>query len=92
MANLIRREFPDVVRLISYQDTEVHKGTIYKAAGWTPTTLSEGGEWTRPSQYYRKVQSAAAKQRWEKPLRHDLPPDARSGEDGPVEPGNSAKR
>lgn len=32
----IRRTMPDVARLISYQDEEVHTGTIYKAAGWTP--------------------------------------------------------
>ena len=28
----------DVV--ISYQDVSVHRGTIYKAAGWVPTTIS----------------------------------------------------
>ena len=32
MVKRIKKEFPDIVRLISYQDTEVHKGTIYKAA------------------------------------------------------------
>lgn len=35
MARLIRNQRPEVSRLISYQDTSVHKGTIYKAAGWT---------------------------------------------------------
>lgn len=34
MARDIRKRFPDVVRLISYQDCEVHQGTIYKASGW----------------------------------------------------------
>ena len=32
----IARRFPDVPHLISYQDEDVHTGTIYKAAGWTP--------------------------------------------------------
>lgn len=31
----IARRFPDVPHLISYQDEAVHKGTIYRAAGWT---------------------------------------------------------
>jgi len=34
MARIIRRDFPEVPRLISYQDEEVHSGTIYAAAGW----------------------------------------------------------
>ena len=37
MAEIIRQEFPDVDQLISYQDTDAHTGTIYKAANWTPT-------------------------------------------------------
>jgi hypothetical protein len=28
-------------RLISYQDTAVHSGTIYRAAGWTPAAVSK---------------------------------------------------
>lgn len=55
MAKMIRREYPEVARLISYQDTEVHTGCIYKAAGWEPTNLSEGGEWARPSRPTRLV-------------------------------------
>jgi hypothetical protein len=34
MKNIIKIERPDIIKLISYQDTEVHLGTIYKAAGW----------------------------------------------------------
>ncbi len=34
MVKLIKKRFPEIKRLISYQDTEVHKGTIYKACGW----------------------------------------------------------
>ena len=35
MARLIKLYLPNCDRLISYQDTEVHKGIIYQAAGWS---------------------------------------------------------
>ena len=34
MVRWFRRECPERERCISYQDTEVHHGTIYKAANW----------------------------------------------------------
>ena len=34
MKLMIRKKRPEIVRLISYQDTGVHKGTIYRASGW----------------------------------------------------------
>lgn len=70
MARLLKRERPLVVVLCSYQDTEVHTGCIYKAAGWQPTHLSKDGDvWDKPSRGANPVQSSAAKQRWEKRLR-----------------------
>lgn len=42
-------EMPNVTTLISYQDTEVHKGTIYKASGWEAVNLHKGGSWNRPN-------------------------------------------
>ena len=71
MARLISRDFPNIQRLISYQDTEVHTGGIYRAAGWEMTVASDGGEWDRPSRPTAKAQSAAPKQRWEKVIRED---------------------
>lgn len=65
MVRDIRRRFPEVVRLVSYQDTAVHTGTIYKAAGWTATNIDAGGEWSRPSRLRNAVQSGSPKQRWE---------------------------
>jgi hypothetical protein len=70
MKNQIRRSMPEIERLISYQDTEVHAGTIYKAAGWHAARISEYQAWTdsgnrRPQ---KNVQSQAAKVRWEYPL------------------------
>jgi len=35
MVNWFKENEPECERVISYQDTEVHSGTIYKAAGWT---------------------------------------------------------
>jgi len=34
MAKWFRKHHPEYTRLISYQDTAVHTGTIYKAANW----------------------------------------------------------
>jgi hypothetical protein len=36
MQKWIHKNRPEVTRLISYQDEEVHTGTIYRAAGWEP--------------------------------------------------------
>ncbi len=68
MTRMIRKSLPDIERLVSYSDTAVHLGTIYKASGWTCTTLSEGGEWCRPSRDRPVAQSSAPKQRWERSL------------------------
>jgi hypothetical protein len=71
MARSILATFSDVTTLVSYQDTEAHAGTIYRAAGWKATRTSEGGEWTRPSRYSKPVQSGSPKQRWEKVIRRE---------------------
>lgn len=41
MRKWIRVNMPDVPRLLSYQDVDVHTGTIYKAAGWEATFFSK---------------------------------------------------
>ncbi len=61
----IRRRFPEVVRLVSYQELDYHAGTIYRAAGWTPTLQSEGGEWNSASKPRNAVVRGGPKQRWE---------------------------
>jgi hypothetical protein len=66
MELLIRRQLPAVRRLCSSQDTEAHTGCIYRAAGWKPARLSDGGEWDTPARRRPKVQSDAPKQRWDK--------------------------
>ena len=80
MTKLIPQYFPTCPKVISYQDTEVHTGTIYKAAGWTIGGIYEGTSRDR-SQIegegkhfgYRtgmngKRPDGAAKIRWEKLL------------------------
>lgn len=69
----IKRRFPEVVRLISYQDCAVHTGGIYKAAGWKhaenyisrkrgwkPTT-----GWASRHRAGRTDQAVSPRMRWE---------------------------
>lgn len=68
--------FEDVERLISYQDVDVHTGTIYRAAGWIPAYFSKprvrdrGKARVGTRRDYRKdsnglAPAAAGKIRWE---------------------------
>jgi len=75
MARFFRRECPERERLISYQDVDVHTGTIYRAAGWTVGHVSKprlrDRSTTRPSgRLYRssingEAPDGSAKARWE---------------------------
>ena len=67
-------------KAISYQDTEAHSGTIYRATGWIPASRSQSGiGWQRSGMkpHWRRwcrsnaEQSAAPKVRWEYILRHE---------------------
>ena len=66
----IRSRFPDVVRLISYQDLDAHTGGIYKAAGWKhadnfkPRARGWVGWGSRPRKG-RTNQAVAPRMRWE---------------------------
>jgi len=74
MTKIIRKEMPLICRLISYQDTDVHSGTIYKASGWKVGNIGKRidetqsyNNWkTRPG---RQNQSLAPKIRWELSVR-----------------------
>lgn len=65
MRVMIRQTIPEVKTLISYQDTEVHTGAIYRAAGWRVAaahkTPHEGWMTRSPN----LAQSNADKIRWE---------------------------
>lgn len=69
MVKIIKRELPHIKKLISYQDTEVHTGTIYKASGWTVGRISSDREcrWGKGGGRKRNIcQATASKIRWEK--------------------------
>ena len=65
MVKMIKKKFPEIRRLISYQDTEVHKGTIYKASNWHVGGESKGISWTTKNRKRNKEQTLANKIRWE---------------------------
>jgi len=60
----IKKRFPDITKLVSYQDTEVHTGTIYAAGNWKLDGQRKGSEWACKSRDRPKAQSAATKIRW----------------------------
>jgi len=61
----IRVRFSEIVKLISYQDTNVHLGTIYKASNWVQGGQTPLMDWTTKSRKRSKLQSDASKIRWE---------------------------
>jgi hypothetical protein len=65
MRRIIAREMPHITILISYQDTDVHAGTIYKASGWVAAAQNKGTSWTNETRQRSKEQSLADKVRWE---------------------------
>ena len=71
MVKMIRKSHPEIVKLISYQDTEVHAGTIYKAQGWKATRISKACEqnWVKTHpRASRRLQTDSVKIRWEMEL------------------------
>jgi hypothetical protein len=64
MVKDIKKRFPDVTKLVSYQDTEVHTGTIYKAANWVLDSVSKFQEWSSEKRQRNALQTKADKIRW----------------------------
>lgn len=71
MARLIRRSRPGLTTLVSYHDTEVHTGGIYRAAGWKESADVVFKSWTSKTRVRPADQSSGAKKRWELKLRAD---------------------
>ena len=76
MRRQIRTLLPDITRLISYQDQDVHTGTIYRAAGWRDAWVTKARvrDRSKPragtNRAYRSdsnglAPATAAKTRWE---------------------------
>jgi len=72
MTRLLAKRFPELARAVSYQAVDVHRGTIYKAAGWTQTVFVKFTPWDRKTAgkrgRRRDPQTKSDKQRWEKEL------------------------
>lgn len=79
MARNIRKSHREIEKLISYQDADVHTGTIYRAAGWTVGKIGERIDETKKWNNWktreggRKNQSTSPKHRWEFPLSCSAP-------------------
>jgi len=71
MTILIKKNLPHINKLISYQDTAVHNGTIYRASNWMPFTANKNSSWDRPNINRRRTinQATGIKTRWEKQIR-----------------------
>ena len=65
MITLIKIKFPFIKRLISYQDTDVHHGTIYKAGNWKKVCDVPFINWDNKYRKRNKIQSNSKKIRWE---------------------------
>jgi len=68
MRQIITKSMPHITTLISYQDTDAHAGTIYKAGGWKAVSKSAQPNWTK-GRKRNAPQSTSAKVRWEYTLR-----------------------
>ncbi len=68
---LVKQKWPHLMRAVSYLAVDVHKGTIYKAAGWTPVGDVVTARPQRFSNVNRNtratgpLQTNSRKQRWE---------------------------
>jgi hypothetical protein len=60
----IKKQFPDITKLVSYQDTEVHSGTIYAAGNWVKDSVSKYQDWSNEKRKRNETQSKADKVRW----------------------------
>jgi hypothetical protein len=67
MTKMIRKRWPELKRLLSYQAEKHHSGTIYKAAGWNIAATSNCMTW-HEGESRAKMQTDSKKVRWEKLL------------------------
>ena len=72
MIKQIKNKYPDVTKLISYQDTDVHTGTIYAASNWVKEGQSKGIDWN-VTRNRKASQSTADKARWTYRIRASIP-------------------
>jgi hypothetical protein len=63
MIKAIKIKHPEITKLISYQDTDVHTGTIYAASNWIKEGQSKGIDWN-VTRDRKASQSTSDKVRW----------------------------
>ena len=68
MRTLLHREFPEIVRVCSYQSKSVHSGTMYRADGWTVAHETKSDTWNRPGRSRPESQQKDDRVRWERPI------------------------
>jgi hypothetical protein len=65
MIKYIKSNIPQIVKLVSYQDIDVHSGTIYKAANWKLEATTKYTDWNTSTRIRKSiVQSRSDKNRW----------------------------
>ena len=64
MSRQIKKKWPHIEKLISYQDCDVHYGTIYAASGWKIEATNKSGDWQRKMRNRRTAQAPGTKVRW----------------------------
>lgn len=65
MVMMIKKDRPELKKLVSYQDPVVHTGTIYKASGWINEGSRKSGGFGSAKVRYRKPDQAPGdKIRW----------------------------
>ena len=65
MTKRIKIKFPELIKLVSYQDVGVHTGTIYKASNWKIGAETKLMDWSTAKRKRTKLQSDAGKIRWD---------------------------
>lgn len=67
MVRDLKKRYPELRRFISYQAEAIHKGTIYRAAGWTPVARAEFRPWAVSGKRSgsKAAQVDSPKVRWE---------------------------
>ena len=60
----LKKKFPHINKAISYQATEHHRGTIYKADNWIVGATSKHVDWHK-KKGVKKAQTNSPKVRWE---------------------------
>ena len=72
MVLIIKKRLPDIYKLISYQDTKVHSGTIYRSSNWIMMETQSKGFQTWKNRKNRNDLSDSKKIRWEYIIKNNF--------------------